>query len=141
MMLGRAPRDWPPNSTRSRFWPAVTRPKYYSRGSAVTVPLLAYPTGETSLRSSFLPYHLPSIGEREIAAVVDTLQSGWLTTGPKTHAFEESFAAAVGAAHGVDEAVIPAAAPCRICGEPSAWCDSLPRTYESPGKHCRGSAL
>jgi dTDP-4-amino-4,6-dideoxygalactose transaminase len=35
----------------------------------------------------FLPFALPDIGEDEIAEVVDTLRSGWLTTGPKTHTF------------------------------------------------------
>jgi dTDP-4-amino-4,6-dideoxygalactose transaminase len=53
------------------------------------------------LRSKFLPYHLPSIGEDEIAAVVDTLRSGWLTTGPKTRQFEAAFAASVGAEHAI----------------------------------------
>jgi perosamine synthetase len=44
-----------------------------------------------------LPFHRPNIGEAEIEAVVDTLRSGWLTMGPKTKAFEERFAPAVGA--------------------------------------------
>jgi perosamine synthetase len=44
----------------------------------------------------FLPFHRPSIDQEEIDAVVDTLRSGWLTMGPKTRAFEEAFAAAVG---------------------------------------------
>ena len=39
----------------------------------------------------FLPFALPDIGEEEIAEVVDTLRSGWLTTGPKTKRFEENF--------------------------------------------------
>jgi dTDP-4-amino-4,6-dideoxygalactose transaminase len=46
-----------------------------------------------------IPFALPSISEQEIEAVVQTLRSGWLTTGPKTKAFEESFASAVGARH------------------------------------------
>ena len=41
----------------------------------------------------FLPFALPEIGEEEIAEVVDTLRSGWVTTGPKTRRFEEDFAA------------------------------------------------
>jgi dTDP-4-amino-4,6-dideoxygalactose transaminase len=53
------------------------------------------------LRSSFLPYHLPSIGDAEIASVVETLRSGWLTTGPKSRQFEAAFASAVGAEHAV----------------------------------------
>lgn len=41
---------------------------------------------------TFLPFALPLIGEDEINEVVDTLRSGWLTTGPKTKQFEKEFA-------------------------------------------------
>ena len=44
----------------------------------------------------FLPFALPEIGEDEIAEVVDTLRSGWVTTGPKARRFEEDFAAFLG---------------------------------------------
>jgi dTDP-4-amino-4,6-dideoxygalactose transaminase len=44
----------------------------------------------------FLPFALPEIGEEEIAEVVDTLRSGWLTTGPKTKRFEDEFAVFLG---------------------------------------------
>lgn len=40
----------------------------------------------------FLPFALPDIGEEEIAEVLDSLRSGWITTGPKTKRFEEDFA-------------------------------------------------
>jgi dTDP-4-amino-4,6-dideoxygalactose transaminase len=40
---------------------------------------------------AFLPFALPDIGEEEIAEVVDTLRSGWITTGPKAKRFEEAF--------------------------------------------------
>ncbi|MBB5204496.1 dTDP-4-amino-4,6-dideoxygalactose transaminase [Inhella inkyongensis] len=40
----------------------------------------------------FLPFALPEIGEEEIAEVVDTLRSGWVTTGPKAKRFEQAFA-------------------------------------------------
>ncbi|MFP6625439.1 MAG: DegT/DnrJ/EryC1/StrS family aminotransferase [Deltaproteobacteria bacterium] len=49
----------------------------------------------------FLPFHRPFLGEEEIAEVVDTLRSGWLTMGPKTFKFEEKFAALVGSDHAV----------------------------------------
>jgi dTDP-4-amino-4,6-dideoxygalactose transaminase len=49
------------------------------------------------LRSSFLPFSPPLIGEEEIAEVVDTLRSDWITTGPKVKKFEEEFAAYLGA--------------------------------------------
>lgn len=44
----------------------------------------------------FLPYALPEIGEAEIAEVVDTLRSGWVTTGPKAKRFEADFSAFLG---------------------------------------------
>lgn len=47
-------------------------------------------------RAEWLPYHLPSIGEEEIAEVVDTLRSGWITTGAKTQRFEQDFARRLG---------------------------------------------
>ena len=46
-----------------------------------------------SQNPSFLPFALPDIGEEEIAEVVDTLRSGWITTGPKARRFEQDFAA------------------------------------------------
>jgi len=44
------------------------------------------------MRKNFLPFSPPLIGDEEIDAVVDTLRSGWLTTGPKTGRFEREFA-------------------------------------------------
>ncbi|MCR9198198.1 MAG: DegT/DnrJ/EryC1/StrS family aminotransferase [Planctomycetaceae bacterium] len=44
------------------------------------------------MRDTFLPFAPPLIGEEEINEVVDTLKSGWLTTGPKTRKFAEQFA-------------------------------------------------
>lgn len=44
-----------------------------------------------------VPFFRPDLGEAEIAEVVATLRSGWLTTGPRTAQFETAFAAAVGA--------------------------------------------
>ncbi len=44
----------------------------------------------------FLPFALPDIGDDEIAEVVDTLRSGWVTTGPKARRFEAAFAAFLG---------------------------------------------
>jgi hypothetical protein len=41
---------------------------------------------EAEMKDSFIPFHRPSIGEEEIAEVVDTLRSVWLTTGvPRRH--------------------------------------------------------
>lgn len=38
-----------------------------------------------------MPFHRPWLKDEEIQEVIDTLKSGWLTTGPKTHLFEEDF--------------------------------------------------
>ncbi len=48
-----------------------------------------------------VPFFRPTIGEREIAAVVECLRSGWLTTGGVTREFEAEFARYVGAKHAV----------------------------------------
>lgn len=42
-------------------------------------------------KNEFLPFALPELGDEEIAEVVDTLRSGWVTTGPKTRRFEQAF--------------------------------------------------
>jgi dTDP-4-amino-4,6-dideoxygalactose transaminase len=47
------------------------------------------------MRKTFLPFSPPLIGEEEVAEVVDTLRSDWITTGPKVTRFEREFAAAV----------------------------------------------
>jgi dTDP-4-amino-4,6-dideoxygalactose transaminase len=52
-------------------------------------------------RNKYLNYNLPSIGKAEIDEVVDTLKSGWLTTGPKTVQFENEFKKYVGSKHAV----------------------------------------
>ena len=48
----------------------------------------------------FLPFAQPEIGEDEIAEVVDTLRSGWVTTGPKAKRFEDDFGAFLGGSAG-----------------------------------------
>jgi perosamine synthetase len=48
-----------------------------------------------------LPFHVPDLGEEEIAAVVEVIQSGWLTTGIKVKQFEEQFAAMIGTRHAI----------------------------------------
>jgi UDP-4-amino-4-deoxy-L-arabinose-oxoglutarate aminotransferase len=53
------------------------------------------------MRESFLPFSKPSISEEEIASVAQVLRSGWITTGPKTAEFEESFSRYCGAGGGV----------------------------------------
>jgi perosamine synthetase len=59
----------------------------------------ALPTGAP--RADFLPFHVPAIGPEEIAAVVEVLKSGWLTSGAKVREFEQQFARLVGAREAV----------------------------------------
>lgn len=51
------------------------------------------------IREKFLPYALPLIEDDEINEVTAVLNSGWLTTGPKTKLFEEQFKEYIGAKH------------------------------------------
>ena len=53
------------------------------------------------MKKKFLPYFQPSIGRAEIEEVVDTLNSGWLTMGPKTLEFERLIAEYTGAKHAI----------------------------------------
>ena len=53
------------------------------------------------MSSEFIPFHKPAIGEEEIRSVVETLRSGWLTTGPKVKLFEAEFATYTGSSHAV----------------------------------------
>jgi dTDP-4-amino-4,6-dideoxygalactose transaminase len=49
----------------------------------------------------FIPFHIPEIGNAEIESVVETLRSGWLTTGPKVKKFESDFSRYIGCSHAV----------------------------------------
>ena len=51
------------------------------------------------MSNHFLPFARPDYSEAELAAVADTLRSGWLTTGPGTAEFEREFRQYVRAGH------------------------------------------
>lgn len=53
------------------------------------------------MTQNFIPFALPLIGQEEINEVVDSLESGWLTSGPKTKKFETDFCEFIGADHSV----------------------------------------
>lgn len=59
------------------------------------------------MEQNFLPFALPDIGEEEIAEVLDSIRSGWLTTGPKAKQFEKEFAEFIG--EGVDAIAVNSA--------------------------------
>jgi perosamine synthetase len=64
------------------------------------VPTLAV-DGGTPVRQRLLPYGHQVISDADIAAVVNTLRSEWLTTGPAVDAFERRFAERVGARYAI----------------------------------------
>ena len=47
----------------------------------------------------FTPFCRPTIEDEEIASVVESLKSGWITTGPKVAAFEKVFRDRLGVPH------------------------------------------
>ena len=48
-----------------------------------------------------LPFHKAWLEESEHFEVAETLNSGWLTTGPKTKSFEEAFSSYIGCKHAI----------------------------------------
>ena len=51
------------------------------------------------MRTRFLEFSVPLLGQAEIDSVVDCLRSGWLTSGQKVKAFEQDFARYIGCSH------------------------------------------
>jgi dTDP-4-amino-4,6-dideoxygalactose transaminase len=54
---------------------------------------------EFTARPDYLPLHRAWFGPEEENEIIDTLRSGWITTGPKTKKFEEDFKNFSGAKH------------------------------------------
>lgn len=57
--------------------------------------------GGKPIRKNFLVFGKPKITQQEIAEVVDTIKSGWLGTGPKTHFFEDHFKKYIGCKYAI----------------------------------------
>lgn len=55
--------------------------------------------GGKPVRKDFLVFGSPRIEEQEINEVADSLKSGWLSTGPKVHKFEDMFKNYIGCKH------------------------------------------
>ncbi|MEU4424441.1 DegT/DnrJ/EryC1/StrS family aminotransferase [Actinoplanes sp. NPDC024001] len=50
---------------------------------------------------AMIPVMIPQLGEEEAQAAAEAIRSGWVAQGPRVARFEQEFAAAVGAGHGV----------------------------------------
>jgi dTDP-4-amino-4,6-dideoxygalactose transaminase len=69
--------------------------------SASTSPARTPSASTSSMGGRKIPFHRPSIGPAERDAVVEVLESCWLTTGPKAIALEEAVRARLGCGHAV----------------------------------------
>src|SRR3954471_1062516 len=101
---------------------------------------------------SAVPFYDLRLEPEDIRAVMEVLESGWLTLGPRTHEFEAAFAEHIGVAHAValssctaalhlaylaagvgpgDEVIVPSitfaasAAGVRYCGGTPVFADVL----------------
>jgi UDP-4-amino-4,6-dideoxy-N-acetyl-beta-L-altrosamine transaminase len=84
------------------------------------------------LTSSYIPYGKQSITQADIDAVVEVLQSDWLTQGPAIARFEQIVAAYTGAAHGVavNSATSALHIACLALGlGPGDWLWTSPNTF------------
>jgi len=75
--------------------------KYVTLKRIIELKNTPFAQGGLRTRHSFLPFALPSIDDEEINEVIDTLKSGWLTTGPKTKKFEEEVKSYIGCKHAI----------------------------------------
>jgi len=53
------------------------------------------------MREKFIPFARPLIGEEEKREVLDAIDSGWITTGPKVKQFEEQFSEYIGCKYAI----------------------------------------
>lgn len=77
----------------------LNHPRYYTLRTlkqALETPAIA---GGEAVRTTFLPFALPLLGKEEEDEVLDTLRSGWITTGPKTARFEDMCKEYLGCRH------------------------------------------
>ena len=85
-------RSFEAPTERGRCSPRAARARTHSSGLAVRRGPYASESMRTRRRTT-LGFQPPAVGEEEIAAVAETLRSGWLTTGPRTALLEERLAA------------------------------------------------
>ena len=81
-----------------------------------------------------IPLFDVELGDRDIAAVADTLRSGWLTMGPRTQEFEAAFAEHLGVKHAVALSELHGRPPPRLPRRGRR----ARRRGDRPGDHVRG---
>ncbi len=95
---------------------------------------------ETKTNEIKVPFFKASIGEREEAAVLETMRSGWLTTGKQALAFEKEFAEKIGAKKALavnsnTSGMILAMEACGVC--PGKAVITTPYTFVSTATSAR----
>lgn len=73
--------------------------KYFNLRLIKKILNLPATKGGERLRAKFLPFAQPLIGKEEEEEVLDSLRSGWITTGPKVARFEQMFKEYIGCKH------------------------------------------
>ena len=66
-----------------------------------TAPSTLAIDGGIPVRDTLLSFSPPVMGDEEVASVIETLRSGWLTSGPRAKELELRFAGYVGAPHAI----------------------------------------
>jgi dTDP-4-amino-4,6-dideoxygalactose transaminase/nucleoside-diphosphate-sugar epimerase len=82
-------------------WGDCSDSRYYTVKHLVERSQQPAANGGDPIRQELLPFAKPVIGIEEEQEVLDTLRSGWLTTGPKVQRFEEALKEYTGAAHAI----------------------------------------
>src|ERR1700742_2135247 len=70
----------------------------------------------SSRRDTLLGFQPPAVGDEEIAAVAETIRSGWLTTGPRSAELKRRMAEYLEAKHVLAVSSGPAALPLALLG-------------------------
>lgn len=88
------------DAVRSGIFGDGANPIYHTvlRLKQVMTPAVA---GGVPARATFLPFVRPSLGKAEEDEVLDSLRSGWITTGPKVQRLEDQFREYLGVKHAI----------------------------------------
>ncbi|WP_280462739.1 bifunctional SDR family oxidoreductase/aminotransferase class I/II-fold pyridoxal phosphate-dependent enzyme [Nocardia carnea] len=96
----REVRDWFRDDP-TRMDAAATDAAFSTEASMRRQLVVPAADGGRPIRDTPLPFALPLFGREEENEIVETLRSGWLSTGPRTKQFEAMVAEYVGARHAV----------------------------------------
>jgi dTDP-4-amino-4,6-dideoxygalactose transaminase/nucleoside-diphosphate-sugar epimerase len=82
-------------------FPDTQDTRYYTVKRLKEVADLPALEGGEPVRSAFLPFAQCQLGAAEEAEIIDSMRSGWITTGPKVQKFEQMMAEYIGCKHAI----------------------------------------